>query len=310
MNRAVLSIFSVDPFRIGGNEVFARELSSQLAGHGWRSVLCFLRKPQGKVAEFLDLPNVTCEALPMPGVVARKPVLDLLALLRRHRPDIVHLHFLGFVGPTPWLAKLTGAGKVFFTDQGSRVAGRVIRRAPLWKRMAVRLINSPITGVVAVSDYGLRCLADQDLIPRSRFRRIYNSVDPAMCDNAGADGGAFRKRHGIPLDRKLVVQVSWIIPEKGIDDMLEAARLLLAEDRGVHFAFVGKGAHEEHCATLARKMGIEDRITWTGLVKNPLAEGVYAAADVVCQPSRWEEVFGWVIAEAIWLATDRFQISS
>jgi glycosyltransferase involved in cell wall biosynthesis len=30
-----------------------------------------------------------------------------------------------------------------------------------------------------------------------------------------------------------------------------------------------------------------------------LAEGVYAAADVVCQASDWEEIFGWVIAEAM-----------
>jgi len=32
---------------------------------------------------------------------------------------------------------------------------------------------------------------------------------------------------------------------------------------------------------------------------DPLAEGVYAAADVVCQASRWQEAFGWSIAEAM-----------
>jgi len=30
-----------------------------------------------------------------------------------------------------------------------------------------------------------------------------------------------------------------------------------------------------------------------------MADGVFAAADVVCQVSRWEEVFGYVIAEAM-----------
>jgi glycosyltransferase involved in cell wall biosynthesis len=30
-----------------------------------------------------------------------------------------------------------------------------------------------------------------------------------------------------------------------------------------------------------------------------MGEGVYEAADVVCQVSRWEEVFGYVIAEAM-----------
>jgi glycosyltransferase involved in cell wall biosynthesis len=49
----------------------------------------------------------------------------------------------------------------------------------------------------------------------------------------------------------------------------------------------------------AAAMGIEDRITWTGMVEDPFGEGVFAAADVVCQFSRWEEVFGWMIAEAM-----------
>ena len=50
---------------------------------------------------------------------------------------------------------------------------------------------------------------------------------------------------------------------------------------------------------MARDLGMGDRFTWTGLVQNPVAEGLYAAADVVCQVSRWEEAFGWVIAEAM-----------
>jgi glycosyltransferase involved in cell wall biosynthesis len=50
---------------------------------------------------------------------------------------------------------------------------------------------------------------------------------------------------------------------------------------------------------MARGLGMEGHFTWTGLLHNPIAEGLYAAADVVCQVSRWEEAFGWVIAEAM-----------
>ena len=49
----------------------------------------------------------------------------------------------------------------------------------------------------------------------------------------------------------------------------------------------------------AVEMGIEDRVTWTGMVEDAFGEGVFEAADVVCQFSRWEEVFGWTIAEAM-----------
>ena len=46
-------------------------------------------------------------------------------------------------------------------------------------------------------------------------------------------------------------------------------------------------------------MGLGDRITFTGMIDDPFGEGVFQAADVVCQFSRWEEVFGWMIAEAM-----------
>jgi glycosyltransferase involved in cell wall biosynthesis len=35
------------------------------------------------------------------------------------------------------------------------------------------------------------------------------------------------------------------------------------------------------------------------MVQDPFGEGVYDAADIVCQLSHWEELFGWMIAEAM-----------
>ena len=67
MSRTVLSAFCVDPFRIGGNEVFCRELSLQLGRRGWRSTLCFLAEPPEAVRRFLDLPNVTLDTIEYSG---------------------------------------------------------------------------------------------------------------------------------------------------------------------------------------------------------------------------------------------------
>src|SRR5258705_8660193 len=47
------------------------------------------------------------------------------------------------------------------------------------------------------------------------------------------------------------------------------------------------------------EMGLDQNITWTGLLTDPFTDGGYDAADIVCQVSRWEEGFGWVIAEAM-----------
>src|SRR5262249_16065518 len=47
------------------------------------------------------------------------------------------------------------------------------------------------------------------------------------------------------------------------------------------------------------EMGLQDHVLWTGMVADPMQQGAYASADIVCQVSRWEEGFGFVIAEAM-----------
>jgi len=295
----LVSIFGVEPKRIGGTETFARELSRQIGARGWESVLCFLSEPTEEVRRFLDLPNITL------GVYGSADDSDfttgrsLARIARSHRPEILHLHYMGFLNFYSWVARLRSVKKVFFTDHHSRSAGYTPGRAPFWKRCAARLINSPLTRVISVSNYGYDCMTAFDLLPKSRFEMIYNGVDLTRVKDDPQLGLDFRRRYSIPTDRAIVTQVSWIIPEKGITDVLETARLVTQQNRNVQFVLVGDGAYLEQYMKDAAAMGIEDRVTWTGMVRDPFGEGVFAAADVICQFSRWEEVFGWMIAEGM-----------
>jgi L-malate glycosyltransferase len=296
---AVVSVFGVDPIRIGGTETFARELSSQLQLRGWDSVLCFLSEPPDDVRAFLELPNVTIEVLEDSIDLNWKAARGLARILRRYRPELLHLHFTGFLGVFPWVGKLCLVKKVFFTDQTSRPEGYVPRRAPIWKRIFVRIINLPLTRITCVSDYGYRCMTTLGLLPNDRFEMIYNSVDLSRVEPCAARAAEFKARFSIPEERTVVVQVSWIIPEKGIADLLKAAQIAISKNPAVHVVFVGEGAQRDQYTKDAEAMGIGDHITWTGLLKDPFGEGVYDAADILCQVSRWEEVFGWVIAEGM-----------
>ena len=292
----VVSVFGVIPSRIGGSEVFARALSARLAAQGWESVLCYESLPEGEVRRFLELPNVTFDVLNDSWKFAARPAGDLARILKRHPANILHLYFTGFLSPYPWVARLRGVAKVFFTDQGSHPEGYVATRRPMWKRLAARALNLPLNQVICISDYNMDCMLRRGLIDAGRVMRIYNSVDLAA---AHGDGAAFRLRHGVPAGAPVVAQVSWMIPEKGITDLVEAARIVLQRIPPAHFLLAGEGQHRNEYMAMARTLGMEEHFTWTGLVHNPVAEGLYAAADVVCQVSRWEEAFGWVIAEAM-----------
>jgi glycosyltransferase involved in cell wall biosynthesis len=295
----LVSVFGVKPLRIGGTETFARELSLQLGEHGWQSVLCFLSEPTPEVRRFLDLPNISFEVLADSTDGGRAARVHLAKIVRRHRPKILHLHFVSFLNLYSWGARLRSVSQVFFTDHHSRPAGYVRSRAPFWKRAAARLINLPLNKVICVSKYGYECMTSVDLLPRKRFEMIYNGVDLARVKTDSRVAAEFRRRYSIHEERAIVTQVSWLIPEKGIADFLETARLVLAQNPNVHFVLVGDGVDREQYVKDATAMGLADHITWTGMIDDPFGEGVFQAADVVCQFSRWEEVFGWMIAEAM-----------
>ncbi|HMJ26349.1 MAG TPA: glycosyltransferase family 4 protein [Pyrinomonadaceae bacterium] len=295
----LLSVFGVKPLRIGGTETFARELSLQLAELGWNSVLCFLSAPTPDVRQFLDLPNISFEVLENSTDGARDARRNLAVIMRRHRPEILHLHYVSFLNFYSWRARLQSARQVFFTDHHSRPAGYLQSRAPLWKRAAARVINQPLDKVICVSNYGYDCMTTFGLLPRGRYQMIYNGVDLSRVKDVPRLATEFRERYSIPAERAIVTQVSWMIPEKGIADFLETARLVLAQNRNVQFVLVGDGVDREQYARDAAAMGLGDRITWTGMIDDPFGEGVFLAADVVCQFSRWEEVFGWMIAEGM-----------
>ncbi len=276
--------------------MFARELSSQLHRFGWRSVLCFLDEPPAAVRRFLDSPGTSIEVLA--GAVRPRPaaLLDTAGLIRKHRPDILHLYFTDFLTPYPWLASFLSVRRSFLTDQTSRPEGYLPRPAPLWKRAVGRLINRPFDAVIGISDYNARCCAIRGFVAPQRVLRIYNAVD---LGRDGGDPAAFRRVHAIPKDRAIVLQVSLLVPEKGIEDLLETARIVLSKNPNVQFVVAGDGPRRLDYIEQARRLGLADHFTWTGLIADPLGEGVYAATDIICQLSRWEEAFGWVITEGM-----------
>ena len=297
--KTVVSVFGIEPSRIGGAETYARELSVQLGQRGWLSVLCFLKEPPEAVRSYLQLPNVRIEVIEDSWRANWSTIRGMRRILLKYHPDILHLHFTGFIGPYPWLAKLSGVRQVFFTDHTSQPQGHLIRRAPFWKRCLARVVNLPITKIITVSRYGYRCAAARHLLPIRRIEMVYNSAGVSRATDSIEQAAEFRRKHQIPQDRSLVVQVSWIIPEKGVSDLLAAARLVIDQNPNVHFAFVGEGAYRLQYQRQADEMDLRDHVTFTGQIEDPMNEGVYSAADIVCQVSRREEVFGYVIAEAM-----------
>lgn len=96
-----------------------------------------------------------------------------------------------------------------------------------------------------------------------------------------------------------VVSVSNLWPSKGVGLNLRALARL--RDQGVdwyRYTVVGDGPEREPLETLARNLGIAERVVFKGRLPNEQTLAAVAAADIFSLPS-WQESFGIVYLEAM-----------
>jgi glycosyltransferase involved in cell wall biosynthesis len=297
--RTLLYVIGVVPDKVGFVERFAREMALQLGRHGWSIVLCFEGPPVGPARAALELPNVTLEVIEEQTVNGLRQAAQFARLVARHRPAVVVYAFNSMLRPYPWIARALSARRVYFNDHSSRSDANVGHEISLVKRLLGRAITAPIDRVICVSGFVQRCVRASGLVGADRAVLAYNGVDPGASAGAAEQGRAFRARHAIPPERQIVLQVSWMTRAKGIDKLLHAAKIVLAEAPDTLFVLVGEGEQRAEFEGLAGALGIADHVLWTGVIRNPTEEGVYAAADVCCQISQWHEAFGMAIVEAM-----------
>jgi glycosyltransferase involved in cell wall biosynthesis len=295
----LLYVIGVVPDKMGCVELFARELAGALALRGYRLVLCFEGEPSSKVRAELDLPNVTLATIANQTETGVAQAAQFLRLVAQHRPRIVVYAFNGMFKPYPWIARALSVERTFFNDHSSRSDADLERQRPILKQILARAIMAPIDGVICVSRFVQECVRQSGIVPPHQAHLAYNGVDLRASADAAEQARSFRARHRIAPDRKVVTQVSWMTWDKGVDKLLHAAARVLAEAPGTLFVLAGGGAEQDALEGLARSLGLAGHVLWTGKIESPTQEGVFAAADVCCQMSQWNEAFGASIAEAM-----------
>jgi glycosyltransferase involved in cell wall biosynthesis len=100
-----------------------------------------------------------------------------------------------------------------------------------------------------------------------------------------------------PPWRWRLLYVGRIDPRKGVDT---AIRVLASCPPEAVLHVVGRGddRHLRDLGDLASELGVSDRVSF-GIAERSELAGVYASADVLVFPSKWEEPFGLVPLEAM-----------
>jgi glycosyltransferase involved in cell wall biosynthesis len=162
----------------------------------------------------------------------------------------------------------------------------------------VRLVEKLSSAVICCS----QTVADQFSGSRTaRLLTVYPGIDHSF---AGGDGAAFRRRHGLVEAEPLLAVIGNISRGRGQDLVIRALPQVRMRFPNARCTVVGEPhsrpvdvAYGAELMTLARELRLEGAVVFTGFTDR-IAD-VYAAADIVINPARFNEPFGRVAIEAL-----------
>lgn len=108
----------------------------------------------------------------------------------------------------------------------------------------------------------------------------------------------FRRDDTIPHDGELVF-VGRLLPDKGLDLLLEAVALLGRQNRRPHLTIVGQGPEEGSLRQRCKTLGLDAQVRFAGTVVGPDLAALLNGRRILVVPSRWAETFGLVALEGI-----------
>lgn len=125
---------------------------------------------------------------------------------------------------------------------------------------------------------------------------ISNGIDTAnFCPT---DVGDFHERFNVPKDSVKMVFVGRLFPEKSVDTLIEAVPHIIALHPKTHIMIVGAGHLRSKLEALVEKLGVEEQVTFLGLVSDEDKHHAYNASDIFVLPSH-AELEGMVVLEAM-----------
>jgi len=151
--------------------------------------------------------------------------------------------------------------------------------------------------LIAVSKYTTEELTELYGIGEEKLHVIYNGVDVHKFKPKRGKAG-LRREFGLEEEQKIVLFVGRLYYRKGLEILLRSIPPILQEFEDVKFAISGKGyKKKEELRKLAKKLEIEESVTFLGYIPDEKLPDLYAASDIFVLPALYEN-FPFAILEA------------
>lgn len=158
--------------------------------------------------------------------------------------------------------------------------------------------------VWAVSEWTRQRLIHLTGVEASKISLLPNTYDDSRF-TAGSKPASLNVRYGLEPDEQVILTVARLAASeayKGYDRLLQAMPAILERGKSVRLIIAGKGDDRQRLESLARDLGIAERVTFAGFVPDEELADHYRMADVFAMPSTGEG-FGIVFLEAMGCGT-------
>jgi glycosyltransferase involved in cell wall biosynthesis len=213
-----------------------------------------------------------------PGLLVR-----MARLLRRRRPDIVHTHLV-HADVYGGLASIAAGSTLVSTKHNDDPfrTGRFSHVERLMTRRAAKVIC--ITSSLA--RFNIECVG----LPAAKIDVVHYGLD-RLPDPWGTAGGPT-----LPPDARLLLAISRLEPQKGLDLAIEALAVIRERHPQAVLLVLGVGSLERELLGLAAVRGVADAVYLPWRVGDVTAW--LERAELLVHPARWEG-FGLALLEAM-----------
>ena len=201
----------------------------------------------------------------------------LRKLVKKHRPDVIHAHWVIPQGLIAALARKMYKVPFLVTAHGGDIFGlrgrfaTAVKRFTLKKADKITVVSSAIKNEILTT-----------LVPNLKIKIVSMGVDSKHFSPDKKDD-SIKARYKI--DGPFLLFVGRLTEKKGVRYLIEAMPAVLKEFQKVRLLIIGSGVLQEDLKALTKKLGLEGNIVFVGQIPNSELPKYYATADIFIGPS-------------------------
>lgn len=176
----------------------------------------------------------------------------------------------------------------FRHDQGDNIEKSIRVPNYIFQSTVQAHISNSVDRIFAISP------AIKDVYSTNGIDRSIIEIVPNFYDDSISDSLKMREHTSSPPYQ--ILYVGRLVHQKGVDLLIKSIDNINID---IEVTIVGDGPETVNLREEAKRIGVNDKVTFTGWVKYEKLSDYYTSSDLFVHPGRWPEPFGRTILEAM-----------